>query len=69
VKYKGKFDANVNRICISQAKEVGHYSMDQLKDFLHDTVSIESKKIVKDAEFSLMLQKVEAGSAVDLKVR
>ena len=68
MKYKGKFDANVNKINIITNKEDKHYSMDQLKTFLRENVAIESKKVVKDAEFSLMLQKIVKGASIDLKV-
>jgi len=42
--------------------------MENLSGFLRENLAIESKKLVKDAEFSLMLQKVQKDSTVDLKV-
>jgi RNA binding exosome subunit len=68
LKYKGKFDANVNKINIITSNVDRQYSIDEIKKFLRENVAIESKKVVKDVEFSLMLQKIVKGASIDLKV-
>lgn len=70
MKYKGKFDASVHKINLIPQKVPKSYKLSQYEDFVKENISIETKKEVKDAEFNLLLEKVEgtASSSIDLKV-
>ncbi len=71
IKYRGKVDASVNSLRLREDPFAEKESTDllQYERFLKDHVIIESKNMIKDAEFNVSLERVNKDSMVDLKVR
>lgn len=72
MKYKGKYDANVYSLKLKDAGTINakrqKYRLQEYNAFMNETLKMETKREVKDTEFSINLEKVGADSMIDLKV-
>lgn len=70
MKYRGKIDASVNSLKVTMDNSSERECVDllQYERYIRDHVTVQSSKMLKDAEFNVVLERVKKDSMVDLKV-